>query len=251
MGSFAEKLAKKRKELADRSSGKGGKLIFMKEGTYRVRILNPGKDKDFILEVPYFYPSKDMGGFISPSAFGLPCPWKEKYDELNGKGASQSDKEMAKKMGLKKKPVAPVILYKDDRGKEIDEEKSGRLILLTNGLHQQIIDHFLDPEWGDFTDPDEGYDFKITRTGKGQFDTEYSLSPCKNTKISDKKFRKQVDLEEIVKANLESYDELETKLAEFMASASPEDDDSHSEERPKKSSKFKKKKATSDLEDDE
>ena len=109
-------------------------------------------------------------------------------------------------------------------------------MMVPRSVYQDIIDLYLDEEdWGDMTDPVEGYDIKITRTGTGKNDTSYSVSPCQKTKL-DKKYRGEVDLEKAIRANILSYDELEEKLASFLNEGDDDED-----ERPRKKSSSKSK----------
>ena len=97
----------------------------------------------------------------------------------------------------------------------------------------------------------KGYDIKITRTGKGQFDTTYSVMNCKPTQL-DKKYTKPVELEKMVRAQIKSYDELEEILKSYLNESSEEEDEDEPRPKKKKSSlssdkavsKKKKKKAT-------
>ena len=113
---------------------------------------------------------------------------------------------------------------------------------------QDIVELYLDEdEAGDMTDPKNGYDIKIERTGTGQYDTSYSVRNCKPTKM-DKKLLKVVDLQEIVKSQIKSYDELEEELDNFLNNASADDDDD--DEPKKKKSKDKKDKKSKDKKKD-
>lgn len=233
-----ERLEKKRQELSER--GNKGNVIFVKEGTLRVRILPVGPDKDFIKEVTHFYLGADLKSVYSPSTFDEPCALLEAYQEFKN-SKDEDDKDLAKKLVPKKAYFAAVVVYNDDKGKSINEEDSGKLIKITGGVYQDIIDLYLDEdEAGDMTDPVEGYDIKIKRTGKGQFDTEYSVMPCKPTKL-DKKYAKVVDLDKLAKAEISSYEETEEKLEAFLGIS--KNDDGDDDDKPKK----KKKKA--ELED--
>ena len=51
------------------------------------------------------------------------------------------------------------------------------------------------------TDPRNGYDIKIIRSGSGKLDTTYSARACKPTKL-DKKYQGTVDLEGIVRSQI-------------------------------------------------
>lgn len=86
------------------------------------------------------------------------------------------------------------------------------------------------------TDPRNGYDIKIIRSGSGKLDTTYSARACKPTKL-DKKYQGNVDLEGIVRSQIKSYDELEELLAKFLNEDHGGDDDE--DDKPKKKAKRK------------
>jgi len=212
--SLKQRLAKQKKDLASR--GKKGNVIFIKEGTLRVRILPVGKENDFATEVTQFYLNEKLKGIYSPATLNKPCALMEKYQELKD-SKDKDDKEFAKKLVPKHKYLIPVLVYKDMNGKEVDKEQSGKLLQITGDLYGEIINHYLDEnEWGDMTDPLNGYDIKITRVGKGQYDTEYSMSPCKNTP-APAEWRKPVDLEEMLEKIIPTYEETEEILDEFLS----------------------------------
>lgn len=224
-----ERLAKKKKELS--AKGKKGKVLFLKEGTLRVRILNPGPEKEFAVEVTQFYLNQTIKGVYSPATLGKPCPIMEKYLELK-ESKKPEDKEFAKKLVPKKKYLIPVGVYKDTAGKGVDTEQTGKFIQVTSDLYNEIITYYLDEEWGDMTDVKTGYDFKLSRVGSGQFDTEYTAAPCKNTP-APKEFHKVVDIDAMLKEIIPSYEELEDTLAEFL-SGTPADDSEEEDEKPVK-----------------
>ena len=112
-----------------------------------------------------------------------------------------------------------------------------------------IIDLYLDEdEAGDMTDPRNGYDIKIIRSGSGKLDTTYSARACKPTKL-DKKYQGNVDLEGIVRSQIKSYDELEELLAKFLNEDHGGDDDE--DDKPKKKAKKKGIHRDHYMEDDE
>ena len=230
-----ERMLKKKEELKAR--GSKGDIIYLKEGTLRVRPLPVGDENDFVVEVTQFYLGAEIKGVYSPSTFGLPCAIMEKYNELK-ESSDPDDKELAKKFVPKKKYLMPVVVFADEKGKQIDKEKSGRMVQLTNGLYQEIIDLYLDEdEWGDMTDTEEGYDLKLTRTGTGMTDTEYAVKPCKNSSL-DKEFRKEINLDELAKSLLPTYEESKEKINSFLNL-----DDDDEDEKPKKKKKKKSKKS--------
>lgn len=239
--SLKEKLKDKKDELKSRSTG--GDIVFVKDGdTRRIRILNMGEENEFIKEVEQFYLGNDIKGVISPSTFGEPCAISEGYEELKN-SSDDTDVELAGKFSPRKKYLAYCVFYKDKQGKELDEENSPKFILLSSGLYQSIIDYYLDEdEWGDMTDPQDGYDLKVSRSGKGKMDTEYSVTACKNTP-APKEYRKKVyDLDDEVRKIIPSYEESEKLLNRYLGLKTSGDED----EKPKKKKLKKKKKSDAD-----
>lgn len=225
-----KKLLKTRKKIKEKSEG--GNMIYVKaDETKRVRPLPVDENEEFGMEIVTFFLGGDIKGVTSAATFGEPCPIMDKYEEL--KNGDEDDKALADKLKPKRKYVVPVILYEDLKGKKIDEKNSGKLISLTTGTYQDLIDLFLDEEQGDFTHPTKGYDVKISRVGSGQYDTEYSTIPCRPSKIP-KKWNKIVDIEQLIRKEINSYEEAETLLNRFLNI--DEDDE------PKKKKKGKKNK---------
>ena len=236
--SAREKMLARKKELEKKGSGNG--LLFPKEGTLRMRIKSPGDDQELGMEVVQFY-IPGVGGVISPATFDEPCPFMEKYEELK-QSKDEDDKELAKRLIPRRRYVIGGIIYKDDKGNGVDYDGQNRGVLIAGAVYQDIIDLYLDEDdWGDMTDPDDGYDIKITRTGKGKMDTNYSVTACPKGKNPNPKYIKEVDLEELIKAQMPSYDELEDKLNEFLNGAGTSSDDEEEEKPKKKSSKDKEK----------
>lgn len=212
--SLKARMAEKKKKLAEKGSG-SSKMIFLKEGTLRARILPVGEDKDFIYDVDYIYLGKDIGGFVSPTTFGMDCPATQVYDKLKD-SSDADDKDLAKAIRPKKKGIIFIAGYKDANGKEIDPEKTEKFVLLSNSLQQNIIDLFLEEDWGDSTNPRTGYDIKLIRTGTGQLDTEYSCLPAKNTPTPKQFAKKIYDLEELVKGLVPTHAEIQEKIEKYF-----------------------------------
>ena len=254
--SAREKMLKRKKELESKGNGGGG-LVFPKEGTLRVRLKSPGDDEELGIEIIQFYLGPDLGGVISPATFDEPCPFMEKYKELRD-SKDEDDKALAKLLIPKTKYVVAGIIYKDEKGKEVDTDRLNRGILVPRSVYQDIIDLYLDTdEWGDMTHSREGYDLKINRSGKGKNDTQYSVSPCQKKPL-DKQYQGNIDLEKIVRNQIKSYDELEEVLSKFLKVPIDREDDDDEDESPakkksqssmksEKSSSMKKKKKTRDI----
>lgn len=229
--SLKERLAQKAKDLNKKGPGK---FFTVKEGTTRIRVLPCGEEKEWGLEVVYFYLGlKDNMGVISPATFGEKCAIMEAYNELSA-SKKASDREFAKKLKPGRKVFIPIIQYTDNKGKEINEEAGAKLMLITPTLYQSAIELYLDDDDnGDFTDPLNGYDLKIKRTGKGKMDTEYSVLVGKPSQLA-KKYRKEVDLEKMVREIIPTYKETKSIIEEFL-NLPPEGE--QEEETPKKKKK--------------
>lgn len=247
-----KKLEKRKKEIADRSSG-GFNFISFKEGKTRVRIL-PGKpDEDFAMEVTQFWFGDKIKGMVSPATFGLPCAATEMYEELR-KG-DDGDKDIAKSFAPRTKIMAPMIKYKDEKGKEVDTDTGVKPGILTGGQYTELVEWMLDEDYGDFTDEKEGYDIKIIRTGKGKTDTEYKQMKMPNSKLAKEYRGKVYDIEKMIKDLLPSYEKTQEMINEFLGIANDEDDKpkkkkkkgSKDKSSKDKSGKKKKKKRTSDI----
>lgn len=240
-----EKMLARKKKLAEKASGNG--FVFPKNGTTRVRLLSPGPTEELGIEVIRFYLGDHS--VYSPATFDEPCPFMEKYQELNS-SKDEDDKKLAKKLVPSRRYVVAGIIFKDDKGREMDYDGKPRGIMVPSSVYQDIVELYLDEdEAGDMTDPKNGYDIKIERTGTGQYDTSYSVRNCKPTKM-DKKLLKVVDLQEIVRSQIKSYDELEEELNNFLNNASADDDDDDDEPKKKKSKSKDKGKKSKDKKKD-
>lgn len=227
--SIKEKLLARKKKLAEK--GTSSVFIFPKNGTTRVRILSAGPDNEPAIEMVRFYVNGHS--IFSPATFEEPCPFMEEYKRLKD-SRDEDDKKLAKKMVPSRRYVLACIIFKDAKGQEMDYNGEPRLLMVPSSVYQDIIEYWLDEdEAGDMTDPKTGYDIKIERSGSGQFDTTYSVRACKPTKIN-KSFLKTVNLEEMVRKEIKSYEELEDELREFLNS-SPSDDEDEEPVKNKKS----------------
>lgn len=237
MEALREQLRKKQEELK-RGGNKLPYYIF-KEGTHRIRLVNLGVGATWYVEAKQIYFNKKLGGIISPTTIGEPCYATETFDTLN-ESKDEADKELAKQLYPRSKYLVYGIVYDDTKGKII-KDGNPQWILLPKGVFDELITLFLDPdEWGDFTDPNKGYDVKIIRTGKGQMDTEYAVNPCPPTKLP-KQYHGPYDIEDEISALIPSYDETEEKTNEFLKTG-PSNDDDEDEDAPKKKAKKGKKK---------
>lgn len=242
MSSLKERLAEKRANLGKNSGGY--QYFAIKEGTTRMRHLPVGEEKEFAVEAVFFYLGiEGHMGVVSAATFGKKCAIMNAYNELS-QSKDPKDRELAKKFKPQKKYFSPVIKYKDEKGKEIDEENGVKLLLLTPGMYQELIDLFLDEdEAGDFTDIKTGYDLKYKRTGKGKTDTEYSVFRCNSTPLAKKYAKDIYDPEAMLKDGIiPTFKESQEILDKYLniASTTKEDDEEEETPRPKKKKKVRR-----------
>lgn len=213
----SQSLIKKLKEKQEliRQSSQGSPYHLIPEGTTRFRIVPVGDDQDFSLEVIHFYPNKEIGGFISPAQWGEKCAFMDYYNQLK-ESKNDKDREFAKTIRPRKKYLIPAVKYTTVDGGVVDESAGVRCILAAQGVVNHLIDFFIDEkDNGDFTDPINGYDVKIKRTGKSQYDTEYTVTRGKVSRL-DKKYRTPVNLEKMARDITPSYEETKLKLKQFL-----------------------------------
>ena len=234
--SLKERLKKKQEDLIAR--GQSGAIYFQKPNTtIRIRILHMGEEEEFIKEITQFYMGQDIKGVISPDTFGQPCAIMESYEELKN-SSDDDDKDIASKFTPRKRYLALVAFYKDEKGENVDESISPKFLLLSGGVYQDILTHYLDEdEWGDMTDPEKGYDIKIKRVGAGKNDTEYTVTPCKNTK-APKGFRGTYNLDAEITKIMPTYEKTKEYIETFLG-LDPEEDDDEPKKKKKKVSKKK------------
>lgn len=232
--SLKERLAKKKENL--KSGGGSFKTFVIKEGTTRFRHLPVGEEKDWSIELKTLFLSKELGMLISPATFGEKCAFDEAYKELSN-SKDPDEREMAKKLKFSRRLGIVSGKYKDEKGKEPDEEAGVKLLVATGGIVNELIELYLDEEFGDFTDAKSGYDLKYKRTGKGKNDTEYSVIRCDKSKLPAC-WKGTYDPEKMVRDIMPSYKETKEMLNKFLALPS---EDEPTEEAPRKEKKKKKK----------
>jgi len=176
----SEKLAKMRQALSetDTGSGSAGFLGALSEGVTIVRILpEVGDMPRFFQEVGiHQMPGKDGKRVYCPkftSRGKLNCPVCEIVDQLYQAGNTAS-KAFAGQIRVQKKYWMNVIARADD--------KVGPKIYTPGVLvFRQLMSLIQDPDYGDITDVEDGYDIKIERKGKGKTDTDYQARAAKNS----------------------------------------------------------------------
>jgi len=182
---------KKVKERYDQIST--GQFWTPKEGVNLIRILPPyGESGYFFREVDmHFGVGKNGESFVCTRAEGGRCYACDKLEELRAS-------EDPEKVNLARKFVPRHrVLYNIV---DLSEPSKGVRIFSSGvSIFKDILSYFADPDWGDITDPEKGYDIKITREGTG-LETSYRVQARKNpTPIADPEWLTQLyDLDSVV-----------------------------------------------------
>lgn len=180
-------------------NGGGTSYYNIKDGRNVVRLMPPRKDAEsFEREVFVHYGvgknDQDKKGkqIVCPTTHGedKACPICEQAKQLFNLSKKKGDKyeKEAKQINRKKRVYYNVISrdenlddytfkdgkwFKDVEGKEV-EESPVKVLNTGIGVLQAIFGIIVDPEYGDITDPEEGLDLIITRSGSG-LDTKYEV----------------------------------------------------------------------------
>lgn len=173
MGLDIEALRKKMQEVKDRQNRGGGGINFWspKEGRNVIRILPAKEGQEFYSEAKVRYnvgPKKKM---VTVPLDSSPenCPIHEFVDKLFDSG-DKDDEKLAKSMRMSNRYYFNII----DRSIEEGEEGYGDVQVFGCGttIFTDILGIIVDPDYGDITDPEKGFDIIINKSGSG-LQTEY------------------------------------------------------------------------------
>ena len=209
-------LRAKHAELSKTTQGGGSSsYLQIKEGTTLVRVL-PAKDDE-----TEFYAETKLHRIVGSDGMaknyhcrkmhGEACPLCDTYFGL-WKTDQDSDKDLARQI----KPRARYYMNILDRD-------SGEVKILSVGviLFKKIVAAMLDEDFGDITDLQDGFDFKIIKTMEGQW-PKYDQSqprPKSEPTGSDAEIAAYMDsLHDVHKlVKLEEYDDVKTAAMNVVA----------------------------------
>lgn len=260
-------LAKKLDEINNGNNnrsnqGTGLNYHSIKDGRNLFRILPPRDDMDsFAVEAWLHYgvgktKEKPKGRtVICPKSRdeNAKCPICELAFEYRGLSKDKNDRygKLFDDTKRKKRVYFNAINREDDLAKyekdaegkwrntesDEDREESPVKVLATGfGIYQDLLKIIVDPEYGDFTDPEEGLDIIITKSGSGRYNTEYDVKTVrKESPIGFDEWEECMELNDLNKLSEQklSYDELAKLLTGAEAT---EDDDEEDDEPQEKSS---------------
>ena len=179
-------------------------------GEYKIRCLSfPNAQEGQPFAERWFY-YLGNNTILAPKQFGKPDPIAELINKLYSSGKPE-DRAMAKQLSAKMRVYAPIIV----RGQE---DKGPQLWSFGKIIYQRLLSFFLDEDYGNILDENEGYDLKVTISqipGKEFKDTVVDCAR-KATKLhSDPavvdKWKSQIpNVDDMYR--LKSYQEIETIL---------------------------------------
>lgn len=209
------------KEAWDNRARKGNFKFWkpIKFGRYTVRFLPPS-DPDGL----FFYETAQhrIGDnyFFCPKSEGEDCPICEYYKGLYDDG---SDDAVALAREIKpRKQYLYNIVVRDELGQDSDNPLEVHTYMSGKTLYEALMDYFFDPDYGDLTDVEEGYDFVIVKEqGDLGFPNYKKSKPRKN---GSPLFEDDDSIEEVLKniislrdeVEYKEYDELKESLKKFI-----------------------------------
>ena len=175
-------------------------------GRSTIRILPPiGTMEYFFMEVGQHF-LEGTGTFYCPKICSDgkdPCPVCDVNDALFQAG----DKESAKKFWAQRHFWCNVIV----RG---NEDAGPQTFTPGTMVFTSLVSLISDPDYGDITDPDEGYDIKIERSGEG-INTRYEVRAAKSPSVLsdddeevDEWLETARDIYDMVSKQIKTYDDL-------------------------------------------
>lgn len=238
MGLDIEALRKKMQEVKNRGGG-GADFWSPKDGRNVIRILPAKEGQEFYSEARVRYNVGPKKRMVTVPMDSSPdnCPIHAYVDELY-KSGDADDEKLAKKMKASNRYYFNII----DRSVEEGEEGYGKVQVFGCGttIFTDILGIIVDPDYGDITDPEEGFDLIINKSGKG-LQTEYKThARPKQTAIGIPDWKEKLaDLQKI--ATPKSYDD---RLAILNGEEESGDDEKETKKETKKESKKEEKETT-------
>jgi hypothetical protein len=160
--------------------------------------------------------------YLSPDSFNRPDPIVEFAEKLKQTG-DKEDWVMGRKLEPKMRVYAPVII----RGQENEGVKFWGF---GKQVYEELLAFFVDPDYGDLSDPKSGRDIVVTvkspeEAGKTYAETTIRVKP-KETPITEsqdvlEKIKTQPQITELFPEP--SYDDLKIQLQTWMGTSSQEE----------------------------
>lgn len=166
-----------------------GKLWKPKKGQNRIRILPSwrGPNEEFYKETPTHWGVGPEGkrSIICPKVINQPCPVCKRAEKF-AESDSAKKQAIAEKLQAKNRVIFNIL--------DLDS-KDGNIYQwsCSESQLQELLGYYIDPDYGDFTNPKTGFDVIIIRKGEG-LNTRYKTRLSRNpTKVKEwKKLKKDI-----------------------------------------------------------
>lgn len=192
----------KLKEVYDDLSGQKSGFSFWsaKEGENLIRVLPGVKGKSFYRELHYHNKLVDsQTNVLCPKlTLGGDCPICEFRDKLLAT-AKESDIDIIKLLKPYRRFYVNMVAVEDT-------SKGVMLYGMPMTVFRDMLSYFMDPDWGDLTDPENGYDVTIERRGTGLATKYFTRAKKKSTPVDNSLLSHIIDLDELM--HMKSYEEL-------------------------------------------
>jgi len=211
-----EKIRKKVAQLSG-DSGNDKKKMFWKpeEGEHQVRLL-PFTDNDGqpFKELHFYYDLVPYG-ILTLHQFGEDDPVQEMINNLRDEGTDETF-AIAKKLYPSMRCYAPVIV----RG---EESKGVRLWSFGYSAYKELLALFLDDDYGDITDTQDGTDLKLTFKKNPKFRNPFldNINPRRKSSVLSQDAQQVTDWLDATPDPLDyfekkSYDEIAKILSDWI-----------------------------------
>lgn len=214
-----EKMVKKSnlealREAYENRSRRGGGFKFWKPkdfGRYLIRFLPPtDPDGVFFYETAQYKLGDNY--LFAPYIEGEPDPIYDYYRALYKKGTDDAI-ALAKEIKPRKQYLYNIVV-KEELGDESENPTDVQVYMSGKILFETLMDYFMDDEYGDLTDVENGYDFQLIKEqGDLGFPNYKKSKPKKNPSPL---FEDDDQIEAVLKARKELKDEVEYKSYEEL-----------------------------------
>ena len=209
------------KEAMEKSKQGGGFRFWkpQKYGKYTVRFLPQQNADGFFYKEAAQHKVGD-NYFFCPKVEGDDCPVCETYRKLWDVGTDAA-KELAREIKPRKQYLYNIIV-KDENGQPSENPTKIETYMSGKKLYDKLMDYFFDPDYGDLTDVEEGFDFVINKEQGAQGFPNYDNSRPrpKATPLHDDEDIIEEILENVKDLDKEiqykSYEEMDKALKHFM-----------------------------------
>jgi hypothetical protein len=173
-------------QRGQRAQNSGGSLLIdnktIDETGIKLRLLPVTREGASIAEEYLSYYCKELNtGVTSPAVFDLPCPIADASQEIWASGTFEQKEHLRAYINITREFWMPVLV----RGEEgTAEHPNIRIFRCKASIFDRIVEWMTDEDMDDMTDPQEGRDIKVKKTGQG-IETRWFVDRLDKSPISD------------------------------------------------------------------